>query len=346
HEFNGSKKEACSVCSITSTRSCDPNVASSKASSLTRLLVTFVNTEFNQRRLVRSKESNIFEGLSDFRFETIPDGLPQSDRDATQDPVLLTYAAQGNFLGPFRELIEKLNSGVSDSCKVPQVTCIVPDALMSFGIKVAEEIGVPGVPFWTASACGFMAYLNTPELVRRGLFPSKGQKFNWDGHLDSPIDFIPGMRNLRLRDFPNCRALAHDHDHIISHFLSEKAEESLKTSAIIFNTFDTFEQEVLEAIKHITKAEIYTIDGLPDSETLVNQDVPQHCDSTHEVMSFAIKAAEEIGLPEVQLWSASTCSFMGYLHFEQLKKIGIIPFQDEDVKKEGYMETPIDWIPG
>ncbi|KAK6923384.1 Haloacid dehalogenase-like hydrolase, partial [Dillenia turbinata] len=218
--------------------------------------VTFVNTEFNQRRLVRSKESNIFEGLSDFRFETIPDGLPQSDRDATQDPVLLTYAAQNNFLGPFRELIEKLNSWVSDSCKVPQVTCIVPDALMirdwCAGSSFLDCIGL-----WV------MAYLYTPELVRRGLFPSKGQKFNWEGHLDSPIDFIPGMRNLRLRDFPNCRVLAHDHDHIISHFLSEKAEESLKTSAIIFNTFDTFEQEVLEAIKHITKAEIYTIGPLP-----------------------------------------------------------------------------------
>ena len=47
--------------------------------------ITFVNTEFNHRRLIRSKGLNYLKGLPDFWFETIPDGLPHSDRDATQD---------------------------------------------------------------------------------------------------------------------------------------------------------------------------------------------------------------------------------------------------------------------
>lgn len=47
--------------------------------------VTFVNTEFNHNRFIRNKGPDSLKGLPDFRFETIPDGLPPSDRDATQD---------------------------------------------------------------------------------------------------------------------------------------------------------------------------------------------------------------------------------------------------------------------
>ncbi|CAN1333253.1 UDP-glycosyltransferase 85A4 [Linum perenne] len=47
--------------------------------------VTFVNTEYNHRRLLKSRGSSAFESLSSrFRFETIPDGLPLSDEDVTQ----------------------------------------------------------------------------------------------------------------------------------------------------------------------------------------------------------------------------------------------------------------------
>ncbi|KAK9285609.1 hypothetical protein L1049_024804 [Liquidambar formosana] len=51
--------------------------------------VTFVNTEFNHGRLVRSRGPESVKGLEDFRFKTIPDELPLSDRDATQEvPVI------------------------------------------------------------------------------------------------------------------------------------------------------------------------------------------------------------------------------------------------------------------
>ncbi|CAL8138717.1 unnamed protein product [Prunus armeniaca] len=45
--------------------------------------ITFVNTEFNHRRFLKSQGPNSLDGLPDFWFETIPDGLPDSDEDAT-----------------------------------------------------------------------------------------------------------------------------------------------------------------------------------------------------------------------------------------------------------------------
>jgi len=47
--------------------------------------VTFVNTEYNHRRLLRSRGAGALDGLPGFRFATIPDGLPPSDADVTQD---------------------------------------------------------------------------------------------------------------------------------------------------------------------------------------------------------------------------------------------------------------------
>ncbi|BFG25820.1 hypothetical protein CerSpe_120940 [Prunus speciosa] len=47
--------------------------------------ITFVNTELNHRRFLKSLGPNSLDGLPDFQFETIPDGLPASDEDAGQN---------------------------------------------------------------------------------------------------------------------------------------------------------------------------------------------------------------------------------------------------------------------
>ncbi|KAL6222906.1 hypothetical protein ACLB2K_006296 [Fragaria x ananassa] len=100
--------------------------------------ITFVNTEFNHWRLVRSRgHTSSLSHLPDFRFETIPDGLPPSDKDATQD--------------------------------VPAL-----NGVMDFGREAAVELGITEFQFWTASACGFMGYLHYGELLRRGMAPFKG----------------------------------------------------------------------------------------------------------------------------------------------------------------------------
>uniref|UniRef100_A0A6N2M0E9 Uncharacterized protein n=1 Tax=Salix viminalis TaxID=40686 RepID=A0A6N2M0E9_SALVM len=47
------------------------------------LHITFVNTEFNHKRLLRSRGPDALDDLPGFHFRTIPDGLPPSDIDAT-----------------------------------------------------------------------------------------------------------------------------------------------------------------------------------------------------------------------------------------------------------------------
>ncbi|KAF2320369.1 hypothetical protein GH714_027312 [Hevea brasiliensis] len=135
--------------------------------------ITFVNTEYNQKRLLKSRGPNSVAGLPDFRFEAIPDGLPVTDNDnTTQDIPSLCESTSKNCLVPFRNLLYRLNN-TSSSSNVPPVSCIVSDGSMSFTLEAAEELGIPQVLFWTPSACGVLAYAHYPFLVERGFIPLK-----------------------------------------------------------------------------------------------------------------------------------------------------------------------------
>ncbi|XP_068316653.1 linamarin synthase 2-like [Pyrus communis] len=231
--------------------------------------ITFVNTEFNHNRLIRSKGPDSVKGLPDFVFETIPDGLPPSDKDGTQDVPTLCDSIKKTCLGPFKELVTKINS----SSQVPQVTCIVADGTMTFGSKAARELGIPEVTLWTASACGFMGYLQYSELVKRGIIPFKDENFMHDGTLDTPTDWIPGMKNVRLKDIPSFIRVT-DLNDIMFNYLGSESLNCLNSSAIIFNTFDEFEHEVLKVISTMFP-NIYTIGPLnllgrhfPESKSL------------------------------------------------------------------------------
>ncbi|KAI4299771.1 hypothetical protein L6164_033198 [Bauhinia variegata] len=70
-----------------------------------------------------------------------------------------------------KELVLKLKS----SPELPKVSCIISDAATtSFEGKVAKDLGIPEVQFFTASARGFMGYLQFDDLVKRGILPFKG----------------------------------------------------------------------------------------------------------------------------------------------------------------------------
>ncbi|KAK9288617.1 hypothetical protein L1049_017077 [Liquidambar formosana] len=220
--------------------------------------VTFVNTEYNHKRLVHSKGPDSVKGLPDFRFTTIPDGLPPSDyHHVTQDIATLCDSTRNNSLIPFRELLAKLNS----SPDVPPVTCIISDAVMSFTMQAAKELGIPEAQFWTASACGLMGYFQFSELAERGLVPFKDKRYMCNGCLDTPLDWIPGMRGIQLMDMPTFARIT-DRDDIMFNFMIEQMQNCSNSMGIIINTFDDLESEVLNGLVASSLPRIYTIGPL------------------------------------------------------------------------------------
>lgn len=147
------------------------------------LHITFVNTEFNQKRFFSSRGNrislNCFPG---FQFETIPDCLPSSlDENSGQYAKSLCENIKNNILlQPFLDLSTKLNNRSNKSCSnntesVPPVSCIISDGFMAFTIRAAQELGLPVLMFFTISACSFMGFKQLRTLKDKGLTPVKGR---------------------------------------------------------------------------------------------------------------------------------------------------------------------------
>ncbi|KAI8017780.1 UDP-glycosyltransferase 85A7 [Camellia lanceoleosa] len=81
----------------------------------------------------------------------------------------------------------------------------------------------------------YITFINT-EFNHRRLLQSKDESFQSDGSLDTTIDWIPGMRNIRLKDMPSFIRTTDPND-ILFNYLSEEVQNCLKASAIVFNTF-------------------------------------------------------------------------------------------------------------
>ncbi|XVF64793.1 hypothetical protein PTKIN_Ptkin09bG0195400 [Pterospermum kingtungense] len=206
--------------------------------------ITFVNTEFNHKRLLKSRGPDALNGLPSFRFEAIPDGLPPTDVDATQDIPSLCESTRKNCLPHFKQLLHKLND---PSSNVPPVSCIVSDGAMTFTLDAAQEFGLPEVLFWTTSACGFLSYVHYRQLMEKGYTPLKDESYLTNGYLDGVIDWIPAMKGVRLRDLPTFIRTT-DPNFVMLDFILVETERARKASAIILNTFDDLEHEVLDAL--------------------------------------------------------------------------------------------------
>ncbi|CAA7060496.1 unnamed protein product [Microthlaspi erraticum] len=233
--------------------------------------VTFVNTIYNHNRLLRSRGPNALDGLPSFRFESIPDGLPETDADATQDITSLCESTMKHCLTPFQDLLQRLNAGDNN---VPPVSCIVSDGIMTFTLDAAEKLGVPDVLFWTTSVCSVMAFLHFYLFAEKGLCPFKDESCLTKEYLDNTvIDWIPSMKNLRLKDIPTFIRTTNPDDTMLN-FAIRETERAKRASAIIFNTFDALEHDVIRSMQSILPP-VYSIGPL---HLLTNREIEESGD--------------------------------------------------------------------
>nr|QAV53746.1 UGT85A66 [Fagopyrum tataricum] len=210
--------------------------------------VTFVHTHYNHARLLRSRGPRALDGLPSFKFASIPDGLPvdPDGADVTQDTTALCASVDRHCLTPFTDLLRRMNKAAEEG-GVPPVTSIVGDVAMMFSLEAAEDLGIKHVTFWTVSACGFLGYDQYPRLVQEGYIPLKGASYLTNGYLDTHIDWIPGMKGIRLKDLPTFVRTTDPND-IMVNLVQSLLKRTRKSTAVILNTFDALEQDVLAAL--------------------------------------------------------------------------------------------------
>ncbi|KAK6933078.1 hypothetical protein RJ641_035972, partial [Dillenia turbinata] len=137
---------------------------------LSNLHVTFLNSVYNHNRLLQFSDIRTrFDHYPGFRFETIPDGLPEDHPRSGHRAMDIFYAIDSVAKPLIKELFKRLVC-----CTVPPVTCVIADGIFEFVHEFAEELGIPTICFRTASCCSFWVYYCLPKLIEAGEVPLKG----------------------------------------------------------------------------------------------------------------------------------------------------------------------------
>ncbi|KAH7845931.1 hypothetical protein Vadar_007641 [Vaccinium darrowii] len=127
--------------------------------------VTFVNSEFNHRRVMNAllDKDNVGNHVN---LVSIPDGLEQwEDRNDLQK---LTESTLKIMPGKLEELIEKING--SDNKKI---TCVIADGSQGWALEVAKKMRIRRAAFWPAAATIWALGFNIPELIADGIIDTQ-----------------------------------------------------------------------------------------------------------------------------------------------------------------------------
>ncbi|CAI9291960.1 unnamed protein product [Lactuca saligna] len=217
------------------------------------LQITFINTEFIHKRLLKSGGAHSLDGSNGFQFATIPDSIPRSSEDDEAKELLIPYV-ETHLLTPFLDLATKLST---------PPTLIISDGFTSvFTIDAAQKLGIPVMLYWTLSASGFMGFYQTKSLMEKGLTPLKDENYLTNGFLETIVDWIPGMKGIQLKHLPIL-----DPSHKLFRFCMEATQNAHKVSYNIIHTFDTLETSLVDALSSMIP-HVYTVGPV---QLLLNQ---------------------------------------------------------------------------
>ncbi|KAL6884670.1 hypothetical protein ACP4OV_010606 [Aristida adscensionis] len=223
--------------------------------------ITFVHTERNHRRLLRSRGAVALTGAPGFRFAVVPDGLPPPTGDGDDDDDHSPQHMAALF-SSIKTSVPHLKNLLDDAAASgAPATSVVSD--IDSVLYAAKEVGLPAVAFWTTSACGLLASMQCRQLMDKGLVPLKEAEQLTNGYLDSTvIDWLPGMpKDMRMRDFVSFIRTTDPDDPMLSTVLRMSKCVRTTPSAVVLNTFDGLEGQAIAALSAFLPA-IYTVGPL------------------------------------------------------------------------------------
>ncbi|RCV39616.1 hypothetical protein SETIT_8G238300v2 [Setaria italica] len=221
--------------------------------------VTFVHSDRNRRRLLRSQGPDALAGAPGFSFASIPDSLPPPSGEGGDTPQYMVALLSSLETSAGSHLKKLLDDAAAAGAPA---TCVVSD--VDPVLRAAGEVGVPAVAFWTASASALMAFQQFQQLIDKGFVPLKDAAQLSNGYLDSTvIDWVPGMpADMRLRDFPSFIRTTDPDDAMLRHALGLMDCVRTAASAVVLNTFDELDGEVVEAMSAFLPP-IYAVGPVP-----------------------------------------------------------------------------------
>ncbi|KAI0519082.1 hypothetical protein KFK09_006522 [Dendrobium nobile] len=209
--------------------------------------ISFLNTDHNHRLLSFSSPSQYsrFSLRSNFRFLSIPDGLPDDKPRSTLYLTELFDSLKTRSVDSFRALL--LAGGNRDTDGWPPVTCVIVDGQMPYFMDAAQELGIPAILFRTINAYSLWVYLQIPQMMEADELP-----FPADADLDVPIKSVPAMEGfLRRRDLPKMCRGATKADNEKLQLLASNSASATRSKGLILDTSNSLEAPILSKIRSL-----------------------------------------------------------------------------------------------
>ncbi|XP_062200171.1 UDP-glycosyltransferase 83A1-like [Phragmites australis] len=196
--------------------------------------VTFVNTEFNHRRVVDAAGAGA-SGCPRLRLVGVADGMGYGgDRD---NFVRLNAAMQEAMPPQLEALLDGAGEGLG------RVTCVVVDVGMSWALDGVKWRGLPAAALWAASAAVLAVLVGAEKLIRDGVIDDDGAPIKLENnsfHLaasTTPMDatFLAWKNMIGGRD-AEC---------MVFHYLTSTTwAAAAKTDVLLCNTFADLEPAI------------------------------------------------------------------------------------------------------
>ncbi|XP_044467294.1 UDP-glycosyltransferase 83A1-like [Mangifera indica] len=150
--------------------------------------VTFVNTEFNHKRVLNALAEKHAIG-DQIHLVSIPDGLELDEN--RNDLGKLSEAMLRVMPGKLEKLIADINLVKDD-----KVTCLIADGSAAWAIELAEKMKIKRVAFWPPAAGLVALSLRIPKLIDDGIIDKDGTPVK-----KQMIQLAPGMPSFNSANF-------------------------------------------------------------------------------------------------------------------------------------------------
>ncbi|KAG2699298.1 hypothetical protein I3843_07G185700 [Carya illinoinensis] len=179
----------------------------------------------------RSIFSDTTNQMNNIKPYGVPDGNTVLTKNLDERLELFLKATPGNF----RSVME-----VAMSETGRKISCIISDAFLAFAGKMAEDMDVPWVPFWTAGPRSLLVHIET-EAIRQILGAN-------DSEDQRTLDFIPGFSSVRVADLPQ-GVLSGNLESPFSKMLHGMGLMLGEATAVVINSFEELDPIAVNELK-------------------------------------------------------------------------------------------------
>ncbi|MFX9845021.1 glycosyltransferase [Acinetobacter baumannii] len=121
-----------------------------------------------------------------------------------------------------------------------KISCLITDAFCWFASDMAENRGVPWVPFWTAASCSLSAHLYTDKI--------QNTLGSADPEEDQTVTFIPGLSNVHITDLPP-EIFIDKNPTPLALTIYNMVTKLPKSTAIVLNSFEEIDPIITKDLK-------------------------------------------------------------------------------------------------